>query len=238
MRHELERAVACVRRARDLTGAVRFVSVELRDPDKAELAAWRAGGPAPPREAALVVLADGRTCEAVVDVGDRLARLLGARPGRPRRDHGRRVRRVRGRGQGRCGLPRRARAARSARSRPGDGRHVVGGPVRGAGPPRRPGAGLAAQRSHGRQRLRPPDRRPARDRRPRQHAGRAHRRPRRAAGPEPSTATTATAAGAPTATTSSRSRSRSRRARACGWTDARSPGGRGACASASTRASR
>ena len=67
--HELERAVACVRRERDLTGAVRFVSVELRDPDKAELAAWRAGGPVPPREAALVVLADGRTCEAVVDIG-------------------------------------------------------------------------------------------------------------------------------------------------------------------------
>ncbi|MDX6560263.1 MAG: primary-amine oxidase [Gaiellales bacterium] len=67
---ELESAVACVRRGRDLSGAVvRFVSVELRDPEKAELAAWRAGGAPPPREAALVVLADGRTCEAVVDLG-------------------------------------------------------------------------------------------------------------------------------------------------------------------------
>ena len=65
---ELEAAVACVRRARGLTGAVRFVSVELRDPDKAELAAWRAGGVSPVREAALVVLAEGRTHEAVVDI--------------------------------------------------------------------------------------------------------------------------------------------------------------------------
>ena len=70
---ELEAAVACVRRGRDLAGAVRFVSVEVRDPDKAELAAWRAGGAPPPREAALVVLADGRTHEAVVDLaGDAL----------------------------------------------------------------------------------------------------------------------------------------------------------------------
>ncbi len=63
---ELERAVACVRSARDLGGAVRFVSVELRDPDKSELAAWRDGGTRPAREAALVVLAGGRTYEAVV----------------------------------------------------------------------------------------------------------------------------------------------------------------------------
>jgi primary-amine oxidase len=66
---ELELAVACVRRERDLTGPVRFVSVELRDPEKAQLAAWRAGAAAPPREAALVVLVEGRTCEAVVDLG-------------------------------------------------------------------------------------------------------------------------------------------------------------------------
>jgi primary-amine oxidase len=70
---ELERAVACVRAARELGEAVRFVSVELRDPDKAQLAAWRAGGPAPPREAALVVLAGGRTHEAIVALdGDAL----------------------------------------------------------------------------------------------------------------------------------------------------------------------
>ncbi|HMG99566.1 MAG TPA: primary-amine oxidase [Gaiellales bacterium] len=63
---ELERAVACVRSARDLGGAVRFVCVELRDPDKSQLASWRAGGTPPPREAALVVLVAGRTYEAVV----------------------------------------------------------------------------------------------------------------------------------------------------------------------------
>ena len=63
---ELERAVACVRSARHLGGAVRFVNVELRDPDKSELAAWRDGGTPPPREAALVVLVAGRTYEAVV----------------------------------------------------------------------------------------------------------------------------------------------------------------------------
>ena len=45
---------------------MRFVSVELREPDKAELAAWRGGGSPPPREAALVVLAGGLTYEAVV----------------------------------------------------------------------------------------------------------------------------------------------------------------------------
>jgi primary-amine oxidase len=70
---ELERAVACVRRARELADGVRFVSVELRDPAKAQLAEWRGGGPAPPREAALVVLADGRTHEAIVALeGDSL----------------------------------------------------------------------------------------------------------------------------------------------------------------------
>jgi primary-amine oxidase len=70
---ELERAVACVRRTRKLGDGVRFVSVELREPDKAQLAAWRAGGAAPPREAALVVLAGGHTHEAIVALdGDAL----------------------------------------------------------------------------------------------------------------------------------------------------------------------
>ena len=61
---ELERAVACVRSARGLAEGVRFVFVELREPDKERLAAWRDGGPVPPREAALVVLAGGETHEA------------------------------------------------------------------------------------------------------------------------------------------------------------------------------
>jgi primary-amine oxidase len=63
---EIERAVACVRADHDLGEAARFVSVELREPGKSQLAAWRAGGEPPPREAALVVLAGGRTHEAVV----------------------------------------------------------------------------------------------------------------------------------------------------------------------------
>jgi primary-amine oxidase len=63
---ELERAVACVRSAHGLGDGVRFVSVELRDPDKAELARWRDGGAPPSREALLVVLAAGRTYEAIV----------------------------------------------------------------------------------------------------------------------------------------------------------------------------
>ncbi len=65
---EVERAVACVRAARELGDAVRFVFVELREPDKASLAAFRAGGVPPPRQAALVVLAAGRTHEALVDL--------------------------------------------------------------------------------------------------------------------------------------------------------------------------
>ena len=80
-----------------------------------------------------------------------------------------------------AGFRARARAARHPRRRARDGRHLVGRPLRGAGPPRRPRAVVAAQRSHGRQRLRAPDRRPDRARRPQHHAGRAHRRPRRAA---------------------------------------------------------
>ncbi len=63
---EIERAVACVRAEHDLGEGARFVSVELREPGKSQLAAWRAGGAPPPREAALVVLTEGRTHEAIV----------------------------------------------------------------------------------------------------------------------------------------------------------------------------
>ena len=65
---EIERAVACVRGARELGGGVRFVSVEAREPAKRQLAEWAAGATAPRREAALVVLAAGITHEAVVDL--------------------------------------------------------------------------------------------------------------------------------------------------------------------------
>jgi primary-amine oxidase len=70
---ELERAVACVRSARGLAEGVRFIFVELREPDKQQLAAWHDGGPVPPREAALVLVAGGETHEAVVALdGDSL----------------------------------------------------------------------------------------------------------------------------------------------------------------------
>ena len=63
---EIEQAVACVRGACELGQGTRFVCVELREPGKDQLAAWRAGGSPPPREAALVVLTGGRTHEAIV----------------------------------------------------------------------------------------------------------------------------------------------------------------------------
>ncbi len=113
--------------------------------------------------------------------GRRLARVLPARARRAGGDHGRRVRRVRDRREGRPRLPPGARAARHPRRRARDGRLLVGRPLRGAGPARRPRVVVAAQRSHGRQRLRAPDRRADRARRPQRHAGGAHRRPRRAA---------------------------------------------------------
>ncbi len=53
------------RRAR-AGGAGALHQRRAREPDKAQLAAWRAGGAAPPREAELVVLAGGVTHEAVV----------------------------------------------------------------------------------------------------------------------------------------------------------------------------
>jgi primary-amine oxidase len=64
---EIAAAVAVVREARGLGGRTRFVSVELREPDKAALAG------SPPREAFLVVLTndDGMTHEAVVSLDER-----------------------------------------------------------------------------------------------------------------------------------------------------------------------
>ena len=238
---EIERAVACVRaRTRARRVASRFVSVELREPDKAELAAWRAGGGrrrARPRSSCSPA---GCTHEAIVALEGELARGLGARPGRAGGDHGRRVRRVRGRRQGRRGLPReRSRCAACSDLDARDGRHVVGRAA-SRSPGARVGRALAWLRSDltgdngyarpigGLIALVDLDR----------MRGRA-RSTTTASCPCPrSTATTATAAGGPTATICARSRSPSRRARACGSTGALSAGARGAFASASTRASR
>ena len=52
---ELVRAVEVARSGRQLGERVRFVTVELHEPDKAALAAWRDGGDPPPREAFLVI---------------------------------------------------------------------------------------------------------------------------------------------------------------------------------------
>ena len=94
----------------------------------------------------------------------------------------RRVRRGRERDRGRPALPRGARQARhratpswswSTPGRSAASRTATAGSARGAR--------VAALRPHGRQRLRAPDRRPGRRRRPEHHGGRAHRRPRRPA---------------------------------------------------------
>ena len=82
---EVEGAAAAVRRARAGAGARdRFVFVDLHEPAKADLRAWRDdGGPRPAREA-LVVLLDpvaGATWEAVVDLGAGVVSTLNEVPG-------------------------------------------------------------------------------------------------------------------------------------------------------------
>ena len=67
---EIEHAVACVRAARELGRRRALRHVELREPARSSLGVGR-GGAAPPREAALVVLAGGRTHEAIVALEDR-----------------------------------------------------------------------------------------------------------------------------------------------------------------------
>ena len=125
---EVEGAAAAVRRARAGAGPRdRFVFVDLHEPAKADLRAWRDdGGPRPAREA-LVVLLDpvaGATWEAVVDLGAGAVSALREVPGRAAGDHERRVRRGRAGRQARPGLPRRARGARHRGHRARDGRRL------------------------------------------------------------------------------------------------------------------
>jgi len=65
---EYARAVSLLREAGHVDDSSRFVTVELRDPDKAEVLAWRAGQPFG-RNAFAVVKAGARTFEAVIDLG-------------------------------------------------------------------------------------------------------------------------------------------------------------------------
>jgi len=68
---EVAQAARRAKAAPGLSDRVRVVSVELREPDKAEYLAWKAGGPQPAREAFCVLLDNGRRrgVEAVVPLG-------------------------------------------------------------------------------------------------------------------------------------------------------------------------
>ena len=69
---ELARAVAIARDAPGLSDQVAVVSVEAREPEKADYLAWKSSGPDLPREAFLVLLDNGRRrgVEAVVSLDD------------------------------------------------------------------------------------------------------------------------------------------------------------------------
>jgi primary-amine oxidase len=69
---ELARAVATMRSDGVVADGVRVISVDLREPDKADLREWREGGARPVREAQAVVLdtRDGTAWELVVSIDD------------------------------------------------------------------------------------------------------------------------------------------------------------------------
>src|SRR3954454_7351513 len=84
---ELERAVALLRREGLARERTRLISVDLAEPEKRALAAWRSGGPPPPRCAQAVLLHNdtGAADECLLDLdGDRVSeqrRLDGMQPG-------------------------------------------------------------------------------------------------------------------------------------------------------------
>ena len=171
------RAVAVVREARDLGERVRFVVVELREPDKA--VRWPRGAAAA-RGGARRARADGMTHEAVVALDER--RLVDWRTCRRAcRDHGDEFAEA---GNAVVADPgfREALAGGASRTSTRHGRHVVGRLLRGRRPPPRARPRVAAQRPR-----RATTAMRARSagwsrRRPEHDGGRAHRRPRRAAG--------------------------------------------------------
>ena len=181
--HEFRHTAAILRRDEELGGSWRFAAIELLEPDKAAVKAWRPGDPIP--RAAFAVLwnrADNQTWEGVVDLtGDRVVSWTARRRRHPQL-HRRRVPR---------GRRRDARSPRRDR-RPGRAWHhrPVAGADRGvdlrqgadAGEVPRPAARLVRHlvpRDPRRQPVRPPGVRPE-GRRRHEHPGaaRARERPR------------------------------------------------------------
>src|SRR5690242_6519934 len=87
---EVAATTAAVRssdRYASLPGRIRFITIELREPDKAAVLAWAAdGAPPPPRESFTVLLAqvDGSTHEVITSLDSReitsWSRLEGVQP--------------------------------------------------------------------------------------------------------------------------------------------------------------
>ena len=68
---ELERAMAALRREGDAGAGARVISIDLLEPDKAALKAWREGGQKPRREALAVLIGgDGGALECLVAVDE------------------------------------------------------------------------------------------------------------------------------------------------------------------------
>ena len=66
---EFQQTAAILRRDGHVTDTFRFASIELREPDKDDVLAWRAGDPVPRTSFAVVWnRADNRTYEATVDL--------------------------------------------------------------------------------------------------------------------------------------------------------------------------
>ena len=203
---EIERAVASVRAARELGDAVRFVSVELREPEKGEQA--------PAREALLVVLADGRTHEAIVSLEsgalESWKHIEGVHAAITGDEYAESEVAVKAHEGFRRALE--LRGVRDLDLVMVDTWSV--GLFEGQG--RRVGRALAWLRSDltGDNGYARPIGGPDRPRRPGHDGGRAHRRSRHRAGSRGVEATTATAVGGRIATTCARSRSPSRKVRA------------------------
>ena len=80
---EFRSTAAILRRERGVTEAFRFASIELREPAKAEVKAWRPGDPVPRTSfATLWDRSEQKTYEAVVDLSRGHGGLVHAHPRR------------------------------------------------------------------------------------------------------------------------------------------------------------